>query len=93
MNVNAFQQPALGTMSNMRTRNIQGPGFWQLDLALSRTFRFRETRRVELRTEAFNVTNNFNRDNPNTNLNNRLFGQISSSSDARVMQFALKYVF
>jgi hypothetical protein len=93
LNVNAFQQPAVGTMGNMRTRNIEGPGFWQMDLALSRIFRFRETQRIELRAEAFNVTNNFNRENPNTNFNNRLFGQITSSLDARIMQFALKYGF
>ena len=93
LNPRAFAQPELGTMGNMRPANIVGPGTWQLDLGLSRIFSPREAQKLEFRTEAFNVTNSLRRGNPNTTLNGNTFGQINTSSDARIMQFALKYSF
>jgi len=58
-----------------------------------RIFQVREAHKMEFRAEAFNVTNSLIRGNPNTTLNSNTFGQINSSSDARIMQFALKYSF
>jgi hypothetical protein len=43
--------------------------------------------------EAFNLTNSLRRENPGADFNGNTFGQINSSLDARIMQFALKYVF
>ena len=62
-------------------------------MALSRVFRVRESQRMEFRAEAFNVTNSLIRGNPALSLNSNTFGQINTSRDARIMQFALKYVF
>jgi hypothetical protein len=93
LNPAAFARPEVGTLGNMRPNNIEGPGTWQLDFALTRAFRFTESQRLEVRGEAFNVTNSLHRRNPITNFRNRLFGQINTSSDARVMQFVLKYLF
>jgi hypothetical protein len=93
LNPGAFTQPATGTISGIGRNNIEGPGTWQFDLALSRIFQLRESQRLEFRAEAFNVMNSFRRGNPGLNLNNNTFGQITTSLDARVMQFALKYVF
>jgi hypothetical protein len=93
LNPTAFAQPDLGRISNMSPNNIAGPGTWQFDMALSRTFQVRENQRLEFRGEAFNVTNSLVRDNPTTTFNSNTFGQITSSLNARIMQFALKYVF
>jgi hypothetical protein len=60
---------------------------------VSRAFRFGETQRVEVRAEAFNVTNSLRMSNPSSGLNSATFGQVTSAQDPRIMQFALKYVF
>jgi hypothetical protein len=93
LNPSAFEQPALGTLGNMSRANVEGPGTWQLDIALSRVFQVREAQRLEFRAEAFNLTNSLRKGNPDNTVNNNIFGQINTSSDARIMQFALKYSF
>jgi hypothetical protein len=102
-NRDAFAQPAVGTLGNMGPRNIQGPRTWQFDMSLSRIFRLRETHRLEVRAEAYNVTNSFRPlvggsgggggTNAFTTLTNSRFGQIREAYEPRIMQFALKYVF
>jgi hypothetical protein len=93
LNLSAFAQPDMGTLGNLRPRNIARPGTWGLDMALSRVFPVREKQNVEFRAEAFNVTNSLIRANPTLSLNSNTFGQITSAGPARVMQFALKYAF
>jgi hypothetical protein len=93
LNPAAFAMPALGALGNVGAGSIRGPGTWQFDAALSRTFQFRESQKLEFRAEAFNVTNAFRMNNPTTNLNSNIFGQVTSARDPRIMQFALKYVF
>jgi hypothetical protein len=69
-------------------------------MALSRAFKLAETQRLELRAEAYNVTNSFRPAFTTTgasllglSLASNTFGQVRSSLDPRIMQFALKYVF
>ena len=59
LNPAAFELPALGTTGNMGRNTIRGPKTWSFDMALSRSLPIRESQRVELRIEAFNVTNSF----------------------------------
>jgi hypothetical protein len=90
----AFAQPALGTqLPNSGMGNVRGPGLWQFDLSLSRTFQVREMQKVEFRAEAFNVLNGFIMMNPTFDLNSNLFGKVTQARDPRIMQFALKYLF
>jgi hypothetical protein len=103
LNPKAFALPALGSLGNMRPYNIAGPGTWQLDVALSRVFKVRENQKVEIRAEAYNLTNSFRPGvvgvapagvgAPVTNFSAGNFGQINASLDPRIMQFALKYIF
>lgn len=93
LNPLAFTRPALGAIGNSGRLGVEGLGTWSFDLALSRVLRFAETQRVELRAEAFNVTNSFRPNNPSTNHSQNTFGIIRTADDPRIMQFALKYIF
>jgi hypothetical protein len=93
LDIAAFARPAAGKLGVLRPNNIEGPGSWQFDMAVSRTFRIGEVQRLEFRGEGFNVTNSLKLNNPQLNFRNRRFGQINSADDARIMQFVLKYVF
>ena len=55
----AFAVPAKGTWGNLKRNVARGPGFWEIDTALSRVFPIRERLSFELRGEAFNLTNSF----------------------------------
>jgi hypothetical protein len=99
----AFALPALGTYGNMGVGSLRGPGFWEWDQTVSRQFRITESQRIEVRAEAFNVTNSVRFAAPSTlNASSGSFGRITSSqpttggglgNGGRIMQFALKYVF
>jgi hypothetical protein len=102
LNPAAFAPPAPGTFGNLGQGSILGPGFWEWDGALSREFAIREQQRIELRFEGFNVTNSFHPGNPGLSTGSaNSFGVITAdatppsatTAPARVLQFALKYVF
>jgi len=94
LNRNAFAQPAAGAFGDFVRNGVTGPGFWTVDLALSKLVAFAGRQSVELRLEAFNLLNTFNWGNPNTNFGSGTFGRIQSSAGApRIMQFGIKYAF
>jgi hypothetical protein len=94
LNAAAFAYPTTGTYGNEPARGIEGPGFWNVDMALARVVPITNGRTLELRVEAFNVLNNFNWGDPATNLDTGTFGQITSQNGtSRIMQFAVKYGF
>ena len=98
INPAAFAQPATGTLGSLGRSNIPGPGFWQIDAALSRIFHITEGKTIEVRGEAFNLTNSFRAGAPGlvtvtTARNNPQFGQILSAQDPRIIQLAMKFVF
>ena len=95
LNPAAFALPASGALGNVGSNSVAGPGTWQFDLALSRSFQFRERQKIEFRAEAFNLTNSFRMDisKLTVNLDSGNFGQVTGALDPRIMQFALKYFF
>src|SRR5213076_1491719 len=56
----AFQTPTPGKYGNLGLFNMKGPGVFQFDLALSRTFGIDESRTLQIRAEAFNILNHAN---------------------------------
>jgi hypothetical protein len=93
LNTAAFANPAPGTYRNLGNNSLQGPGYFDIDPALSRRFRVRESQSVEIRGEAFNVQNRVNFLNPTATLNNSNFGKILTDVSPRILQLAAKYVF
>jgi hypothetical protein len=89
----AFTLPALGTYGTAGRNLLTGPGSWNLDFALFKGFRIRETINVNFRWELFNVLNHANLNNPRSNISVVDTGRIDSTSDARVMQFGLRLAF
>ncbi|MDE3170972.1 MAG: TonB-dependent receptor, partial [Acidobacteriota bacterium] len=94
-----------GALGNEGMNNLLGPGFFDVDFALSRRFPITERQSIEIRWETFNVENRVNFVNPGTagfaavgTTNTVLgsgptFGMISSDVAPRIMQFAIKYAF
>ncbi len=104
INPAAFATPAFGTLGNLGRSNIPGPGFWEIDMALSRDFRIHEAQTLEIRGEAFNLTNSFRAGIASgasagsqtatlTQQNAAQFGQILNALDPRILQVAMKFVF
>jgi hypothetical protein len=93
LNAQAFAFPKTGTFGNLGSGSVRGPGYWQFNVALTRSFRFGEAQRLELRAEAFNLTNSVILNAPQTRFESGNFGKITSAQDPRIMQFALKYFF
>ena len=102
LNPAAFASPALGTFGDAGQYTVFGPAFWEWDQAISRQFTIREQQRIEVRFEAFNVTNSFRPGNPGVTTGTlSTFGLITTdatppsatTAPSRVLQFALKYAF
>ena len=94
LNSAPFAKPADGTFGNLGPANILGPGSFQFDMSLVRSFAVREKQRVEVRAEAFNLLNHYRPGAPAAGTNSLAsFGQITAGGDPRIMQFAFKYIF
>ena len=62
----AFANPAVGTLGTTGRNLLRGPGFFNMDESVSRTFSFKEGRiKLQLVGEAFNLTNTASFSNPN----------------------------
>jgi hypothetical protein len=93
-NTSAFTKQTAGTFGNAGRNTILGPSNWNVDAALWRTFRITESKKMDVRVEAFNVLNHTRFTNPGTSLSNgNTLGQITSALDPRIMQLALKLNF
>lgn len=84
-----------GQTGNIGRTLIDGPGYFNVNMALLKNIRFTETLRLQLRAEAFNVFNtvNFFQNTQFANINANNFGQITGSFGAREMQFAARFEF
>ena len=75
LNRNAFHLPAGAAQGTLGRNAIAGFGMYQLDLALRKNFVLLGERSLQVRAEAFNLTNHANFADPVRLLSNGLFGE------------------
>ncbi len=89
----AIGQSSLAPLGGQNTQ-VSGPGFKNLDFSIFKEVQITESQRIQFRAEAFNLTNtpSFNLPSNTDFLDTANFGQSTSTrSNARELQFALKY--
>lgn len=98
---------AAGTFGTCGVGNVRGPAYANVDLSMHKGFLITESKQLQFRFEALNAFNhpvwdfsggpaNGSFDPPsivNGTPTNPIFGQITGSQGARILQFALKFSF
>lgn len=92
-NTAAFAAAPQFTLGTASRNPVRGPSYRNLDIALARRVRTVRAQALELRAEAFNVTNTPALGAPNGVFGTAAFGTITSAGDPRVIQLAVKYLF
>ncbi len=93
--------PATGTaFGNVGRNYLSGPNFFNLDASLAKSIRFTERLNLELRLEAFGVTNtpqffftNGNGTQAGVTLGSSSFGQITQATGGRQLELGAKLTF
>jgi hypothetical protein len=91
-NLAAFSMPAFGTFGNARRNMLEGPGYRNINLGITKLVRIGESR-LQLRMEFFNLLNRANLDLPDAFLGSPTFGRILSAGSPRRIQFGVKAFF
>ena len=94
-NVNAFTSPDDYTFGSAPRylSTYRGPALVNEDATLSKNFNIREKKYVQLRLEAYSVTNTPQWGSPNTSFGGTTFGQITSAGGNRTLQVAAKFYY
>jgi len=92
-NTDAFVENAEGTFGNSGRNILWGPGYANVDMAISKDFAVWRESIVQFRFEAFNLFNRTNLKLPSSNLTSGTYGRITSAFDPRILQFGLKFRF
>ena len=92
-NTAAFVPAPAFTIGTSSRNPVRGPGYRNLDLALTRRVPMSGSRALELRAEVFNATNTPPLGAPNMTAGSAAFGTITSAGDPRVVQLAMKFLF
>ncbi len=79
---------------NVRPGTLRAPGFFNVDMALEKSFPVFRENKVQFRSDFFNAFNIASYGNPDNKIADTNFGQITSTrSTERHIQFELKYSF
>jgi Carboxypeptidase regulatory-like domain len=81
LNINAFADPTVPTFNAWSTQNrnqFRGPGFFDMDMTIFRTFRIKERVTMKAGIQAFNIFNHPNFSNPDSAVGSSTFGNILS---------------
>ena len=85
--------PAAGTQGNVGNYVQQGPGFFALNAAISRTIKLTERFKLLVRSEWLNASNTPQFSSPGTTLGSSSFGLVTSATGQRVVDLVGKLIF
>jgi len=81
----AFANPAYGTFGDAGRNILNGPGFWDVDLSLGKTFALPwEGIKLDIRADATNAFNHLNYFNPDANVGYNSNGTLADSAAGRI---------
>jgi hypothetical protein len=89
----AFVPAPYGSFGNSGRNILDGPGYQDVSLSLTKDSRLSEAARLQFRAEFFNALNRANFDLPNIFWGSPAFGRISSAASPRRIQFGVKFIF
>ena len=75
--------------------DLRGPFFSNLDMTVSKNVPITEALRLELRMEAYNLSNSFMGQNPNLDVNSGSFGAITAqlpTHSGREFQYSARFI-
>lgn len=80
-------------LGNANRRFFHDPGIANWDFGLLKDLRLTEAKKLEFRTEFFNILNHAQFNLPNGDIIGSDFGMIHSARDPRIGQLAMKFLF
>lgn len=87
LNRSAFADAAPSALGNVGRNAFTGPGFYNFDVAVGRSFRIAESTWLRFRADAFNLLNHANLGNPDTVLSSPTFGVAQYGRQGRASGF------
>ncbi len=92
----AFGVPAPNAFGTEHNGAVRGPGYFNTDMSAFKDFHITEKHMIGFRFDAFNAFNIVSYGNPDSNINDSSFGNVSrqgTRSQERHLQFSAKYTF
>jgi hypothetical protein len=100
LNPAAFQRVTVISASSQTFRRghansapLRGPGIWNVDLSLGKSFGLTENTKIELKADMLNALNHTQYTSVATNLTGIGFGGVTGTASARVVQLQLRLAF
>lgn len=93
VNPKLYTANALGTFGDAGHNSLRGPGYTDVDAAVSRNFNLTKRLALTARVDIFNVLNHPNFGGPSGNIASSNFGRITTANDPRILQGAVKLIF
>jgi hypothetical protein len=99
LNPAAFAKVAIGgggapiRPGNIGRNALRAPGYWNMDMALSKNFRFRERYGLQVRCDMLNALNHTNFSGISTGIDAANFGRFTSTRGARLVQLNARFSF
>ncbi|HTC62346.1 MAG TPA: TonB-dependent receptor [Candidatus Saccharimonadales bacterium] len=85
--------PALATYGSLPRNFLRGPGRFNFDLTVAKSIAITERMKLQFQADIFNVFNQAEFLNPDTTITDPTFGQITNTSDPRIIQLAARFSF